>query len=95
MAQVGKNICRMKIVKAIKISQHNVQEIWNCPVVERIERIRMEKMSNIENDTMLVFVQGHRDYTREGWFLVKNEKGEWDTMPLHILEEHDVKEFID
>lgn len=78
----------MKIVKAIEISQDNVQEIWDCPAVDRIERIRREKYDSLDNDIMLVLVNGHENYTAPGWFLVQDDKGEWDTMsPVALASE--------
>lgn len=79
---------KMKIVKTIEISEDNVQEVFDCPAVDSIERIRMEKCDSLDKDIMLVFVNGHKDYTAVGWFLVQDDKGQWHTMsPAALAEE--------
>lgn len=76
----------MKIVKTIEITQDNVQEVWNCPLVDRIERFRVEKYDCLDKDIMLILLKGNEDYTPVGWFLVQDDKGEWRSMSPEELQ---------
>lgn len=87
----------MKIVKAIQLSDDNLQEIMECPVVYRISKLELDpidqRMSHgnlgaKEKPTILVFVQGFElPCGINTGFLVQDEKGYWRFLKTKELEE--------
>lgn len=82
----------MKIVKSIRLSEDNIQEIMDCPVVYRISKLELEPEqqevvgSNLrmqEKPTIRIFVQGFKHPCGLNGYLVEDTNGYW----RHISDE--------
>lgn len=76
----------MKIVKSIILSEDNIQEIIDCPVVYRISKLELEPDqqevvgSNLrmqEKTTIRIFVQGFKHPCGLNGYLVEDTNGYW------------------
>lgn len=76
----------MKIVKSIRLSEYNIQEIMDCPVVYRISKLELEPEqqevigSNLrmqEKPTICIFVQGFKHPCGLNGYLVEDTNGYW------------------
>lgn len=76
----------MKIVKSIILSEDNIQEIMDCPVVYRISKLELEPDqqevvgSNLrmqEKTTIRIFVQGFKHPCGLNGYLVEDTNGYW------------------
>ncbi len=76
----------MKIVKSIRLSEDNIQEIMDCPVVYRISKLELEPEmqetigSNLrvqEKPTIRIYVQGFKNPCGMYGYLVEDANGYW------------------
>lgn len=76
----------MQIVKSIKLSEDNIQEIIDCPVVYRISKLELEPDmqdtigSNLrvqEKPTICIYVQGFKRPCGVHGYLVEDTNGYW------------------
>lgn len=76
----------MKIVKSIRLSEDNIQEIMDCPVVYRISKFELEPEnqetigSNLrvqEKPTICIFVQGFKNPCGLYGYLVEDTNCYW------------------
>lgn len=76
----------MKIIKSIRLSEDNIQEIMDCPVVYRISKLELEPEnqetigSNLrtrEKPTICIFVQGFKKPCGFHGYLVEDANGYW------------------
>lgn len=90
----------MKIVKKIRLSEDNIQEIMRCPVVYRISKLELEpdEQENIgsnlgmkESPTILIFVQGFQLPCSLQGYLVEDVNGYWRYLRDKELEELNTK----
>lgn len=74
------------IVKSIRLSEDNIQEIMNCPVVYRISKLELEPEmqdsigSNLrtqEKPAICIFVQGFKRPCGLHGYLVEDTNGYW------------------
>lgn len=87
----------MNIVKTIKLSDDNLQEIMECPVVYRISKLELEPtnqeligsdLGTKEKPSLVAYVQGFRKpcLLKEG-YLAQDDKGYWRCLSKNELEE--------
>lgn len=90
----------MKIVKKIRLSEDNIQEIMRCPVVYRISKLELEpdEQENIgsnlgmkESPTILIFVQGFQLPCGLQGYLVEDANGYWRYLKDEELEKLNTK----
>lgn len=75
----------MKIVKAIELTEDNIQQIWECPAVYRISKAQLDPINCIGDGNLgkdepetSVFVQGFTlPCGANGGYLIQDEKGYW------------------
>lgn len=76
----------MKLAKSIRLSEDNIQEIMDCPVVYRISKLELEPEqqevvgSNLrmqEKPTIHIFVQGFKHPCGLNGYLVEDTNGYW------------------
>lgn len=86
----------MKIVKTIKLSEYNLQEIMECPVVYRISKLELDpenqfsrgNLGTKEKPTILIFVQGFElPCGIDTGFLAQDENGYWRFLNTKEFEE--------
>ncbi len=87
----------MKIVKTIKLSDDNVQEIMECPVVYRISKFELEPenqeiigsdLGAKDKPSTLVYVQGFsKPCLAKGGYLAQDDRGYWRYLTQKDLEE--------
>lgn len=75
----------MEIIKAIKLTEDNIQEIWECPAVYRISKLQLDLLNGVkrglEKDDRpftQIWITGSEFpcATRDG-YLVLDELGYW------------------
>lgn len=86
----------MKIVKSIRLSEDNIQEIMDCPVVYRISKLELEPKGEIADanlctqlkPTILVYVQGYKEPCKANGdnHLFVMEDGIWRCLPKEVME---------
>ncbi len=90
----------MKIVKAIKLADDNMQEIWDCPVVYKVSKLELEaddealsgNLGTTETPRTLVFVQGFKlPCATIGGYLAQDDKGYWRYLKQEEFEELNAK----
>lgn len=85
----------MKIIKQIKLSEDNIQEIMDCPVVYRISKLEIDPNENKgigsnlgmeRKPHILIFVQGFELPCGLRGYLVEDENGYWRYLKDEELE---------
>lgn len=75
----------MKIIKAIKLTEGNIQEIWECPAVYRISKLQFDPINDmggyLEADELphtQIWLLGFKfPCATDGGYIVMDDHGYW------------------
>lgn len=70
-------------MKAIKVSNENIQEIWDCPDITEL----VKTVSGDTSKKMLIVRFSHREYyVPNGWYLIQDDNGSWSVVSPQVYE---------